>query len=103
MRLSSLDPSKVLKVLGYKLYAEWKIFGIFLGIDAFLLDTIKKTYTAPKDCFIEVIMKWLMKEEGTGGKERTWQSILEAVKLASAESVYDEIYLNLEELDMPFH
>ena len=48
-------------------------------------------------------MKWLMKEEGTGGKERTWQSILEAVKLASAESVYDEIYLNLEELDMPFH
>ena len=43
----------------YKLAARWYNFGVFLGVDASKLDTIKKDETLAEDCLRETLKTWL--------------------------------------------
>ena len=55
---NKLDLREALRAT-YKLAARWYTFGVFLGVDASKLDTIKKDETQAEDCLRETLQTWL--------------------------------------------
>ena len=89
------DLGLVLKVLGYKLYANWRDLGVQLGIEPSVLDAVEKNqHYKVEDCFPAMIERWLLKKVGTGRKGRNWNVLLYAIEVVGPESVYEEIKMD---------
>ena len=92
----------VVQILGYKVEASWRHFGVHLGVDSFVLNTIELHKRGdPKNCLSSVVEKWLAFTDGTGEKERSWEMILQAVEVSCSGVVYDEIKERIEHHHSP--
>ena len=79
----SLSPlaTDIIKALNHQLDAKWRHFGIFLGIDYQLMETIETRKRGnPEDCMLDLLGKWTSNQAGTGALPRTWKTVVEAVK-----------------------
>lgn len=70
----------VVEALGSKADAKWKHFGSSLRFDPTLLNTIEADNKGSSNCMLELVTKWVSKDEGTGDLPRTWETVVEAMK-----------------------
>ena len=76
--------------------ADWYQLGLFLGVEARVLDTVKTNYSkdATEAC-TAVLGKWLDGAPGTGEKKKEWGTLLEAVGEAVGSEILKTIQKNL--------
>ena len=61
--------------------ARWYHFGLALGVEDYLLEDIKATERGEVEaCCTDMLKRWLRGERATGGKERSWSTVLGAVQ-----------------------
>ena len=64
--------------------ARWYHFGLALGVKDYLLEDIKA-------CCTDMLKRWLRGERATGGKERSWSTLLGAVQRCLGREVASSI------------
>ena len=74
--------TEVTEALGNQVDAKWKHFGSCLRFDSTLTDTIEKNNRECSDCMLDLVTKWVNKDEGTGDLPRTWETVVKAVKIS---------------------
>ena len=56
----------------------------YLGVKEDIKDEVSYKYLRePKDCFIEVVGRWLSREDGTGDSPHIWETVFTKKKLLS--------------------
>ena len=78
-----MKPTEVelLRLVGSQMCAKWNTFAVYLGIEKHIRDEVSyKCLREPKDCFIEVVGRWLSHEDGTGDNPRTWETVFSALQ-----------------------
>lgn len=70
----------VTAALRHQVDAKWKHFGSYLRFDPTLIETIDKNSKECADCMLDLVTKWVSKDDGTGDLPRTWQTVVMAVK-----------------------
>ena len=76
-----------------KTAANYYQVGVYLGIESTTLDIVKTDH-AHKGCeeiCLQMFDRWLRDGPGTGDKERTWRTVLAAVKNSAGVAVCEEI------------
>ena len=90
VKLDLADISKhVVPVVATKCYQV----GVYLGIEGTTVDIVERDY-ADKGCeeiCLRMFDRWLRVGPGTGDKERTWRTVLVAVKEVAGVAVCEEI------------
>ena len=77
--------------------ARWYEFGIYLKMDCYLLDNTKADEGAKvRACCIDMFKHWLNKEQGTGGEERSWSTVLGAVQRCLGREAAENIAAALQ-------
>ena len=76
--------------------ADWYQLGLFLGVEARVLDTVKTDYSkdATEACTV-MLGKWLDGAPGTGEKKKEWGTLLEAVGEAIGSEILKTVQKNL--------
>ena len=63
--------------------AQWKEFAVHLRVDLNTRRLIsQKCQNIGEDCFKELTRRWLCSGDGTGDLPRTWETVLQALKLS---------------------
>ena len=68
-----------LDVVLHEVLSEWYNFGLYLGMEANILDGIQASRLPAFDCCTEVVKHWLQYICGSGQKQRSWNTVLVAV------------------------
>lgn len=81
------------------LSSKWKEVGLQLDISPNRLQTIGNRYFMNKeDCGTAMFVKWLHAAPGTGDKQRSWESVLHAVKAGHSMTAEEEIRKDLRKI-----
>ena len=72
----------VLLALECEVDAKWKHLGTYLYVDPLLIENIEKNNGSTSDCVLDLVTKWVMESDRTGDLPRTWQTVVEAVRLS---------------------
>ena len=76
-----LTEAELVRLVGSQMCAKWIPFAVYLGIEKHIRDEVSyKFLREPKDCFIEVVGRWLSHEDGTGDSPRTWETVFSALQ-----------------------
>ena len=79
---------EIKETIVYHLGEEWRNVGDSLGMSPKVMKGIGSMFgSIPTQCSEAMFSKWLYHEEGTGHKERTWGTVLTALKDAGREDV----------------
>ena len=70
----------MLIALDNQLDAQWREFGTYLSVEPFSMDSISKDYSDVESCIMQLVVKWVLHDIGTGDHPRTWQTVVLAVK-----------------------
>lgn len=81
----------IIKALRHQVDAKWRYFGTFLRFDPALMDTISKDNKESTDCMLDLVTKWMTYDEGSGQLPRTWQTVVEAVRLSGFKQLASEL------------
>ena len=72
--------------------SSWYDVGLFLDIDDVMLDNIARSTTVTiTDHCEDMLKRWLRKADRTGKKERSWETLLDAVAQSSGQIVAESI------------
>ena len=69
----------MLIALDNQLDAQWREFGTYLSVEPFSMDSISKDYSDVESCIMQLVVKWVLHDIGTGDLPRTWQTVVQAV------------------------
>ena len=78
----------VFQLVVVRVAAKWEAVAICLGIDACVIRNISRNH--PSDCeraCTDMLDRWLSRNNHTGDQERTWSTLLTALKNANANFV----------------
>ena len=82
----------ILRALDHQLDASWRVFGTFLNVEYATMNSIDADQRGKSGmCMLELVSKWVTRQEGTGDLPRTWQSVVEAVRDTGAEQLATEL------------
>ena len=56
----------MLKALNHELDAKWREFGVYLHVQPTLMDKIEQNKSDVGDRMLQLVEKWLCREDGTG-------------------------------------
>ena len=80
------------RLVGSQMCAEWNKFSVYLGVQKHVRDEVSyNCQRMAKDCFIEVVGRWLSHERGTGDNCRTWETVFSALKEAGYTLLVEEV------------
>ena len=75
-----ISKDDLVRLIGLKTCVKWSEFSLYLGIEKHVRDEVSHNcHRAAKDCFIEVVGRWLSHEDGTGDSPRTWETVFSAL------------------------
>ena len=75
---------------------KWSEFSLYLGIEKHIRDEVSyKCLREAKDCFIEVVGRWLSREDGTGDNPRTWETVFSALRDMGQSHLVEEVKVKL--------
>ena len=83
-----------------KVSPKWKEVGLYMGLTPNRLQMIEQQHrmmTAKDQCTV-MFKKWLYGAPGTGGKNRSWESVLYAVATGYGQAAEKEIQECLREV-----
>ena len=69
----------------FSLAKDWKTIGGLLGVEAHILDNIKKDEEGVQDCLQAMLSKWLKQVD----PQPTWQDLVDAVEKVDATVAQD--------------
>ena len=81
----------ITEALDHQVDAHWKRFGNSLRFDPTLMDTIKADNGESADCMLDLVTKWLSRDDGTGDRPRTWETVVKAVKASGHKQLAEEL------------
>ena len=70
----------VIEALQQDLDAEWRKFGPYLHVEPAVMDRIEKDKSIMGACMLQLVEKWLYRDDETGDLSRTWKTVVQAVK-----------------------
>ena len=68
------------EALNHCLDYQWREFGARLCVERGILDVISYDNPNAASCMLQLVEKWLYRDNGTGDLPRTWQTVVQAVK-----------------------
>ena len=81
------------------LSSKWKEVGLQLDITPSRIQTIGNRYFMTKEgCGTAMFVQWLHSAPGTGNKQRSWESVLHAVKTGHSMDEEETIRKDLREI-----
>ena len=87
---------ELVRLVGSQMCAKWNTFAVYLGIEKHIRDEVSyKCPREPKDCFIEVVGRWLSHEDGTGDSPHTWETIFSALQEMGFTLLVKEVILKI--------
>jgi hypothetical protein len=82
----------VCKLIGKHISADWRQFGTYLGVkNSQMMKLRKDNPHSLDDCFLQLVDKWLQRDEHFGDSPRTWETVLWATKEAAHTSLSLEV------------
>ena len=81
----------VIEALGNQVDAHWNRFGSHLRFDSTLMGMIKANNRECADCMLDLVTKWVSRDEGTGDLPRTWETVVKAVKASGHKQLAEEL------------
>ena len=73
--------AELVQLVGSQMCAKWNTFAVYLGLEEHISAELShQCLREPKDCFIEVVGRWLSREDGTGDNPRTWETVFSALQ-----------------------
>ena len=81
----------ITEALGNQVDAHWKRFGNSLRFASTLIDTIEANNRECADCMLDLVTRWVRKDEGTGDRLRTWETVVKAVKASGHKQLAEEL------------
>ena len=83
-------------MIGLKTCFKWSEFSLYLGIEKHIRDEVSyKCLREPKNCFIEVVGRWLSHEDGTGDNPRTWETVFSTLRDMGQSHLVEEVKAEL--------
>ena len=70
----------MIEALSPQLDAQWRDFGTRLRVEPAIMDSIHKDKLNVRACMLQLVEKWLYREDGTGDLPRTWKAVVQAVE-----------------------
>ena len=55
------------------------------------MDTIKENNGDCADCMLDLVTKWVRKDDGTGDLPRTWETVVKAVKASGHKQLAEKL------------
>ena len=55
------------------------------------MDTIEANNREYADCMLDLLTKWVSKDDGTGDLPRTWETVVKAVKASGHKQLAEEL------------
>ena len=84
--------AEVIEALNHDLDAQWREFGTHLCVKPSSMDIIDKNNKSDAGaCMLQLVEKWLVKENGTGDLPRTWVTVVQAVKKTGKGRLAEEL------------
>ena len=72
--------------------SEWEQTALCLGVQSYVLETEKwDNPSNAKEACQGVLRRWLLHAPGTGETERTWHSVLEALKTSGHSQLAEQL------------
>ena len=72
--------------------ARWKEFSEYLHVKRNIIDSVhQQCLGIVENCFLKVTDRWLAREEGTGDLPRTWDTVLDALRLTGYPLLVEDI------------
>ena len=90
---SPISVADLYAALNHQLDAKWKQFGIFLGVEYQLMESISSSYKDAEECMLHLVGKWTSHQAGTGTLPRTWRTVVTAVKDTGDEVLAQKLAL----------
>ena len=82
----------ILRALDHQLDATWRVFGTFLNVEYVTMNAIDADQRGKSSmCMLDLVSKWVARQEGTGDLPRSWQSVVEAVRDTGVEQLATEL------------
>ena len=92
----SIIKDDLIRLIGLKTCVKWSEFSLYLGIKKHIRDEVSlNCHRVAKDCFIEVVGRWLSHEEGTGDNPRTWETVFSALRDMGQSHLVEEVKAEL--------
>ena len=86
----------LIRLIGLKICVKWSELSLYLGIEKHIRDEVSHNcHRVAKDCFIEVVGRWLLHEDGTGDKPRTWETVFSALRDMGQSHLVEEVKAEL--------
>ena len=92
----SITKDDLIRLIGLKTCVKWSEFSLYLGIEKHIRDEVSHNcHRVAKDCFIEVVGRWLSHEDGTGDSPRTWETVFCALREMGQSHLVEDVKAKL--------
>ena len=81
----------ITEALDHQIDAHWNHFGNSLRFHPTLMGTIKADNRDCADCMLDLVTKWVSRDDGTGDLPRTWETVVKAVKASGHKQLAEEL------------
>ena len=81
----------ITEALGNQVDGKWKHFGTYLRFDPAVMGMIETDNRKSTDCMLDLVTKWVDKDEGTGDRPRTWETVVNAVKASGHKHLAEKL------------
>ncbi len=81
----------ITEALGNQVDADWRHFGNSLRFDPTLMDQIETDNRKSTDRMLDLVTKWVSRDDKTGDLPRTWETVVKAVKDSGHKQLAEEL------------
>ena len=86
----------LIRLIGLKTCVKWSEFSLYLDIEKHIREEVSlNCHRVAKDCFIEVVGRWLSHKDGTGDKPRTWETVFSTLCDMGQSHLVEEVKAEL--------
>ena len=89
-------PADITEALGNQVNADWRHFGNSLRFDSTLMDQIETDNRKSTDRMLDLVTKWVSRDDKTGDLPRTWETVIKAVKASGLNNWQKSLQGSLE-------
>lgn len=81
----------ILSALKGRLDAKWRDLGTHLGVNPYTMDVIAADHSRASDRMLHLVSLWMDNHSGTGGRARTWETVVKAVDGTGSAGIAQEL------------
>ena len=86
----------ITEALGNQVDEHWNRFGNSRRFHSTLMDTINTNNRDCADCMLNLVTKWVSRDDDTGDLPRTWETVVKVVKASGHKQLAEELARKFE-------